>query len=896
MKNFYRLFIALFLLLPGRQARATHAAGMDLSYTCIGNQTYQFVATFYRDCAGISAPTQLPLDLTAVGCNYVVTHYMSLVFTTQGSDTISHLAGLCPSYNSTCVGGPYQGYEQYIYAIVVTLPIICSEWIAATHLSARNDAITNLQSPGSQDIYIECRFTNTNNICDNSPVFSTIPLAYSCTNEQFLYNHGAYDPDGDSLSFALTNSMNAYNDPIPYSSPLLSPTYPLFTTNGQFGFSTSTGQMSCTPNSNQIVVITVIVSCFRNGVKIASVMRDLQVVIQGCSNDPPQIPLGIQNVVGGTLIDSNTVQVCPGSLLEFDLVAVDNNAGNKVSISSNLGITIPGATYSVSGTNPATFHFVWQTTPGDTGTYIFTVTVKDDACPISGQSVYGYQIIVFPPKINAGPDLLVCETTPTVTLNVDGPSPYQWNNAQYLNDATLQKPTATLPGIGSYQFIVTAGVGGICEARDTVWVTVHEDYQSQITAQPDLICGQGTVQLTSSLTGGIGNYTYSWSSVPPGASGNSSSLTHSPTTTTQYILTSSSGGCVHQDTVTVLVIPLPDPTFSLPDELCTGAPAVLTYLGGAGPAAQYQWDFGGAQVLSGSGAGPYQLTWSAEGTYSVSLTVTDTFGCTNSYQKTISVFQSPTAGFVSETGGCAPFTVTFINQSEQGDTYLWDFGDGETSTEVNPTHTYGPGVYTVSLTVTTNEGCQASLTLTNYIEVLPQPIACATVAEDITKKYDISQATFHFTNCSEFYTGLLWDFGDGTTSSEPNPTHTYTYIDTFYVLLIAYNAYCSDTFKIGPIYVVYWNDVFFPTAFSPNNDGRNELFHELGGLGITSLYYAVYNRWGELLFETNNMNSPGWDGTYKGQPCEVGVYVWKAQATFINGASITKTGNVTLVR
>ncbi|MCS6917963.1 MAG: hypothetical protein NZM08_09825, partial [Chitinophagales bacterium] len=134
MKNFYRLFVALFLLLPVRKAGATHAAGMDLSYTCIGNQTYQFVATFYRDCAGISAPTQLPLDLTAVGCNYVVTHYMSLVFTTQGSDTISHLAGLCPSYNSTCVGGPYQGYEQYIYAIVVTLPIICSEWIAATHL------------------------------------------------------------------------------------------------------------------------------------------------------------------------------------------------------------------------------------------------------------------------------------------------------------------------------------------------------------------------------------------------------------------------------------------------------------------------------------------------------------------------------------------------------------------------------------------------------------------------------------------------------------------------------------------------------------------------------------------------------------------------------------------
>ncbi|MCS6992073.1 MAG: gliding motility-associated C-terminal domain-containing protein [Chitinophagales bacterium] len=188
------------------------------------------------------------------------------------------------------------------------------------------------------------------------------------------------------------------------------------------------------------------------------------------------------------------------------------------------------------------------------------------------------------------------------------------------------------------------------------------------------------------------------------------------------------------------------------------------------------------------------------------------------------------------------------------------------------------------------------MTYQDYIEVLPQPLACATVAEDITKKYDISQATFHFTNCSENYEGIIWDFGDGTTSTENNPTHTYTYVDTFYVVLTAYNKYCSDTVKIGPIIIVYWNDIFFPTAFSPDNNGVNDFFHELGGLGIVSLYYAVYNRWGELLFETNNPNDRGWDGTYKGQPCEVGVYVWKATATFINGTSISKSGNITLVR
>ncbi len=883
------------LLLSG-PVQATHAAGMDLTYTCIGNQTYQFVATFYRDCSGISAPTQLPLELLAVNCNYTVTHYMSLVYTTMGSDTISHLAGLCPDLNSKCVGGPYQGYEQYIYAIVVTLPIICQEWIAATFLSARNDAITNLMNPGSQDLYVECRFTNANGICDNSPVFTTIPLAYSCTGELFLYNHGAFDPDGDSMTFELVNPLNDYNDPIPYSSPLLNPNYPLFTTTGSFGFNASTGQMDCIPSSNQIAVISVKVKCYRNGVFIASSIRDLQVVIQGCSNDIPTIPEGIENVVGGVLIDSNVVQVCPGALLEFDLVAVDINAGNDLFISSNLNTSIPGASYSVSGNNPATMHFVWQTLPTDVGTYVFTVTVKDDACPISGQAIYSYTVIVYPLVVNAGPDLLVCETNPTVTLNVTGVPPYLWNNAGWLNDPTLQNPQANLPGLGTYQFIVTAGVGTSCEFKDTVLVTVHEDFTSVVTAVPTVLCGEGTVQLQASLSGGLGNYSYAWSSIPAGVTGSGASLTHNPTTTTQYILKSTSGGCIHYDTVTVVVVPLPGATFLLPDAVCTGTVTTLSYTGGAGAAAQYDWDFGGAVVLSGSGQGPYQLQWNTPGSYTVSLVVTDNYGCVNSFQKAITVYQSPTAAFSAPQGGCAPFTVTFVNNSQYGDNYLWDFGDGTTSTAFSPTHTYDEGIYTVSLTVTTVDGCTATLVLTNYIEVIAPAIACATVDEDLNKKYDVSQATFHFHDCSQNATSIVWNFGDGTTSTQSDPVHTYTHPDTFYVVLTASNKYCSDTAMIGPIYVVYWNVVHFPSAFSPNNDGRNDFFHEVGGLGIVSLKYEVYNRWGELVFSSDNLNDPGWDGTYKGQLCEVGVYVWKATATFINGASVTQTGNVTLVR
>jgi gliding motility-associated-like protein len=184
----------------------------------------------------------------------------------------------------------------------------------------------------------------------------------------------------------------------------------------------------------------------------------------------------------------------------------------------------------------------------------------------------------------------------------------------------------------------------------------------------------------------------------------------------------------------------------------------------------------------------------------------------------------------------------------------------------------------------------------NYINVRPVPIACGETEEDLSHPYDLSQSTFHFVNCSQYATSYSWSFGDGFTSTEENPTHTYNSIDSFYVVLTASNGFCDDTFKIGPIIIILIDEVHFPTAFSPNGDGYNDFFHELGGIGITDLYYAIYDRWGELIFETNDQQSKGWDGTYKGEECEVDVYVWKSRATFISGSQKAQSGNVTLVR
>lgn len=897
MKSLLRFCAILFVTLAKiNTASATHAAGMDLSYECVGNNQYLFYATFYRDCIGIDAPFVLPIDISSASCGYNQTFSASLVYSTQGSDTISHLAGLCPDLNSQCTGGNYTGYEQYIYAVTVTLPFACNDWIIGTHESARNVAITNLADPGNYDLYVECHMDNTNSLCNNSPVFSTIPLAYSCTNQIFVYNHGAFDPDGDSLVYTLVNPLDTLNGPIPYSNGSFSPTYPLTTSTGTFDFDPVTGQMSCTPSANQIAVISVRIDEYRNGNKIGSTQRDLQMVVKTCNNNVPEIPLGIENLVGGSLISNNTVVVCPGATVDFDLVGVDLDASNVLSMTTNLATTIPGAVFGTSGTNPITGHLTWNTSVGDSGFYVFTVTISDDGCPISGQQVYSYTIQVSKPAVDAGPDLAICNSNPVVQLSVTGQDPYIWNNAAYLDNNSSATPTATLPDTGTYMFVVTGNAGGFCQANDTVLVTVDPEVTPGASVSPDTICSGGVVNLQGSGSAGTGNYSFEWTSIPAGFSSTQQSPTASPTVTTKYVVAVTSGACVAYDTVSVYARTLPASDFQLnPPVVCEGQVVSLLYTGLPTPGDTYSWDFSNGNVLSGSGSGPYNVSWDTSGEDVVTLTVTDIFGCSSSHSENVLVNLTPTVSFTSITGGCEPLLVDFTNTSEGGFTYEWDFGDGTTSTDQDPSHTYAAGVYDVSLAVTSAEGCMASLNYPAYIEVLSVPIADASVLEDITHPYDLSQATFHFQNSSQFATDYLWDFGDGTSSTETDPTHTYTSLDTFYVLLTASNKYCEDTIRLGPIIIVYYDELFFPTAFSPNGDGNNDQFHELQQVGIASLYYAVYNRWGQLVYETNTIDGR-WDGDYKGEPAPTGVFVWYAKANMINGSHVEQKGNVTLVR
>jgi len=289
-------------------------------------------------------------------------------------------------------------------------------------------------------------------------------------------------------------------------------------------------------------------------------------------------------------------------------------------------------------------------------------------------------------------------------------------------------------------------------------------------------------------------------------------------------------------------------------------------------------------------------TYLSSGTYTVKLYLDDTTFC-NSPDSLVLQFRVASilvAQFETPLLGCAPYTAVFNNTSLGGQNFLWDFGDGTTSTDPNPTHLYAnPGVYAVHLSATDSFTCNPSDDTTLTVTVIDGPIASFTYSPIIPKE----NTPYDFTNTSIGGVSYKWDFGDGDTlrtSSMAPVSHIFNATGTYNVCLIAFNSNgCSDTScQLVSAIVVPLVDV--PNAFSPNNDGVNDLI-SVKGYGIANMSWNIYNRWGQLVFRSSNLSS-GWDGRFKGQLQPQDVYAYILNVTFTDNTQYTKKGDINLLR
>jgi gliding motility-associated-like protein len=392
----YKSFLGLvfcFLLQAGSLV-ANHLMGSDITYHCIAKWKYEVTLTIYRDCNGVGLSSMQPLSVVCK--NQTWTKSITLNLVSKRDITGQNLQ--C-GVQSRCVSGQYPyGVEEFTYIGMLDLSSVsCTEFVLSWSLSARNAAITT--GAANRKFYTEATLYTNLSACNSSPVFSTPAAALVCVGSDFTFNNGAIDTFdvNDSLSYRFVDPLSDPSQIIPYF-PSWSATMPL-TFYGYpnadlpipkgFHLDSITGNLSFRPVAvNEATVIVLEVTEWRkeNGAMriVGITRRDMQIVVINCgSNSPPTI--------GG-----ESVAVCPNQPVCIKITTDDVNPNDSVKISWNRGIA--GATFQSSGgtVQHDTATICWTPTENDVRTtpYIFTITARDNGCPLGGQAVKAFTVYV----------------------------------------------------------------------------------------------------------------------------------------------------------------------------------------------------------------------------------------------------------------------------------------------------------------------------------------------------------------------------------------------------------------------------------------------------------------------------------------------------------------------
>lgn len=309
------------------------------------------------------------------------------------------------------------------------------------------------------------------------------------------------------------------------------------------------------------------------------------------------------------------------------------------------------------------------------------------------------------------------------------------------------------------------------------------------------------------------------------------------------------------------------------------------------------WDYGDGTPKDTVGFNPPRMhTYAMPGTYNVTLTVFDTSFC-NSPADTLKVIRiSPLvkAMFKTDSIGCDPYMAVFTNTSLAGTKFIWEFGDGTfDSVIVNPTHLYpGIGTYNVRLIASDTNTCNKIDTSAYFtIRVIGKPVAAFSWSPNPPQE----NVPVQFTNLSSGATRYLWNFGDGESSTEVNPLHEYNITGAHSAELIAFNDVgCTDT-AILTVNTIIVPVLDVPNAFTPGRFGINGIV-TVKGFGIGKMNWRIYNRWGQLVYQSQNRKQQGWDGTFKGKLQTMDVYSYTLDVEFTDGKKLRKTGDITLLR
>ena len=875
-------------------ANASHIVGGEIYYDYLGSNNYKFYISVYRDCNSDGASFDSPLSLGVFSGGALI----------QSVDVGFNGSLIVPVvFNNPCVIPPNNiCTENSVYTVILNLPPSVNGYTITYQRCCRGPNINNLINPDDTGFTLTCDIPPlaNNDFINSSPRFIDYPPLLLCNNEDLIFDHSATDPDGDQLIYSLVTPFAGASSGAPQPSPPPAPPYFNVLWNGvntaisplgpgsSITIDPTTGLLTASPNFTGRYVVGIQVEELRNGVVINRTLRDFIFQVFSC-NITMEAILPVQTDL------PDFVSYCDGLTVNFV-----NNSYGGTNYTWDFGVA--GTTTDVSSTFAPSFTY-----PGN-GTYQ-VVLVINPGWPCTDTAFMDVIVNnVLDVSYTSNDSLCIFDNSFDFVGFSSGPpnlTTYSWDfgsNASTNGNTTSSVSNVHFSSEGFIPVTLTADFN-ICSSSFTDSIYIFPEPVAIIDLPTDIECAGLNVPFGNSSTGSI-NYQWDFGTnlVNSSTDIEPTVLFPSPGVYSIQLIASSTPTC--SDTI-VETIELFDPIivdFTSQDSLCVKNNSFDFYGQVSGPPnAIYTWDFGAyASVTSSTNTNELGVSFLATGSLPITLTGAHN-NCIESVTHNIYIYQEPQINFSIVDGlQCEPFPAQFINYSfaETGIQYSWDFGDGNVSTLENPLNVYyTAGSYPVTLTIMTAAGCIDTLTLTkqDLVIVHPSPTAGFSVTPPET---DICHSEVLFTDQSTLAQDYFYSFDDSIfVSTESSPVHLYHSSGMHRPMqIVTTNFGCKDT-AYQFVYIEPFT-VYAPNTITPNGDGVNEEFLPIVYLGVENWNLEIYNRWGEIVFTTNDINQ-SWDGRIStGEFAQDGEYVWVINLTSCEPVNPEKeiVGMVNLMR
>lgn len=879
-----KIFSLLVFCVLGLSAFADHLKGGFFTYEYLGvgnapnSSRYHVQLTVYMTCfpsAGqITNP--IPFSFFDAGTNQLVQDVQV---------SISQQYRLQKSGTDACVIGDQSVcYYIVIYDLPsIELPNNANGYTVAYQRCCRIIDIKNMPgTPASNTIgnTYSTTIPGSNTLAagqhNSSPVFLINDTALVCFKRYFEVPFIATDPvDHDSLSYFFCDAQPGGGQgggTGPGSSapdPAANPPYGSIPYAAGFGGSFPLGnQVTINPQTGMIsgiapatpgeYVVAVCVNEYRQGVYIATTRKELHLKVGDCS--------GIKATLNPQYV------TCDGFNLSFS-----NQTNNGVN-SYVWDFGDPSTTTDVSNSAAPTYTY------SDTGTYIIKLVVNQgSSCPDSTTALAKVYPGFFPGFTFTG----VCANKPTQFLDTSHTrygfiDSWSWNfgDLSTLADTShLQNPSYSYPsnGVKNVRFIVTSNKGCI----DTVFKDVTIIDKPPLTGQPKdtLICNGATVQL-----GAVGSGNFSWAGPNIVNNGNTQNPIVAPTSTSNYVVTLNDNGCLNTDTVQVRVVNVVS-LQGMPDSIICATDSVQLRLNSN--ALHYTWT-PALTLNNASIQNPKALPVNSPTTYHVVASIDH---CNATDDIVITLAPYPTARAGNDTVICFNSPAQ-LHASIVGTSFTWT-----PSASLDNPNSLDPiarpaATTTYILSVTDNVGCPKPKKDTIVVTVLSKIIAFAGVDTAVVVGQPLQF------NASGGV-GYFWTPSTGLNHNNiANPVGIYNgnFDSIRYKVLVNNQAGCVDSAFVSVRIFRTNPQIFVPTAFTPNGDGLNDYVRPIA-VGISKMdYFRIYNRWGQLVYSSEDLESKGWDGKIGGKDQATAVFVWLVRGTDYTGKVVFAKGTVALIR